>query len=112
MASPRQRPSKRKQSVDEPEFQVQDNPDSGPASGFDGAPPPNPPESSPTPGWGVQGNPVSDTSTAQDKLGFQPYVDAVAAFLIHQDTRPPIALSIEGEWGMGKSSFMRQLQAE
>ncbi|HEY2470247.1 MAG TPA: P-loop NTPase fold protein [Terracidiphilus sp.] len=110
-ASPERFPN-RKQSFKEPEFKVPDNADSGPASGFDGAPPPNPPDISPTPGWGVQGNPVSDTSTSRDKLGFQPYVDAVAAFLIHPDTRPPLTLSIEGEWGMGKSSFMRQLQAE
>ncbi|HEY3706537.1 MAG TPA: P-loop NTPase fold protein [Terracidiphilus sp.] len=61
-------------------------------------------------GWGIQGNPVSDASTASDTLGFAPYVDAVAAFLIHSDTTPPLTLSIEGEWGTGKSSFMRQLQ--
>lgn len=40
----------------------------------------------------------------------KPYVDAVATFLVNKDTIPPITLSLEGEWGSGKSSFMRQLQ--
>ncbi|HJT54372.1 MAG TPA: P-loop NTPase fold protein [Candidatus Angelobacter sp.] len=55
-------------------------------------------------------NSVSDQPTAQDSLGFTPYVHAVAAFLLHEDTRPPLTISIEGEWGSGKSSFMLQLQ--
>ena len=62
--------------------------------------------------WKLRGNPVSDQSTATDKLGFRPYVDAVAAFLLHPDTTPPLTMSVEGEWGTGKSSFMRQLKAE
>jgi hypothetical protein len=62
--------------------------------------------------WKLRGNPVSDQSTATDKLGFRPYVDAVAAFLLHKDTQPPLTMSVEGEWGTGKSSFMRQLKAE
>jgi hypothetical protein len=66
----------------------------------------------PSSSWSIPGNPVSDTSTAADKVGFAPYVDAVAAFLIHPDTRLPLTLSVEGEWGMGRSSFMGQLQAE
>jgi hypothetical protein len=43
-------------------------------------------------------------------LGFKPYVDAVAEFLRSEDTKPPLTLSIEGEWGSGKSSFMGQLR--
>jgi hypothetical protein len=62
--------------------------------------------------WKLRGNPVSDQSTGIDKLGFRPYVDAVAAFLLHPDTTPPLTMSVEGEWGTGKSSFMRQLKAE
>jgi hypothetical protein len=62
--------------------------------------------------WKLRGNPVSDQSTATDKLGFRPYVDAVAAFLLHEDTTPPLTMSVEGGWGTGKSSFMRQLKAE
>ncbi|HEX8903823.1 MAG TPA: P-loop NTPase fold protein, partial [Longimicrobiaceae bacterium] len=35
----------------------------------------------------------------------------MAAFLKNAGTLPPLTLSIEGAWGSGKSSFMRQLQA-
>jgi hypothetical protein len=43
-------------------------------------------------------------------LGFDPYVRALAEFLTNPDTKPPLTLSIEGEWGSGKSSFMLQLE--
>lgn len=55
---------------------------------------------------------VSDQATDNDSLGFAPYVQAVSAFLVHKDTKPPLTISIEGAWGSGKSSFMRQLQQE
>lgn len=55
---------------------------------------------------------LNDTATGEDSLGFQPYVEAIAEFLTAEGTRPPITLSIEGQWGCGKSSFMRQLQKE
>ncbi|AKB61423.1 KAP family P-loop NTPase fold protein [Methanosarcina mazei] len=54
----------------------------------------------------------NDVSTEEDSLGFRPYVEAIAEFLTADGTRPPITLSIEGQWGCGKSSFMRQLQKE
>jgi hypothetical protein len=53
---------------------------------------------------------VRDTPAKHDALGFAPYVEAIAAFLDSPGTQPPFTLSIEGEWGCGKSSFMRQLQ--
>ena len=52
----------------------------------------------------------SDQPTKRDLLGFEPYVEAIAQFLMSPGTTPPLALSIEGEWGTGKSSFMRQLE--
>ncbi len=52
---------------------------------------------------------LSDQATDQDSLGFEPYVEAIAEFLLSNQTKPPLTLSIEGEWGSGKSSFMRQL---
>ncbi|HET7459817.1 MAG TPA: P-loop NTPase fold protein [Longimicrobium sp.] len=55
---------------------------------------------------------TSDQPSAEDHLGFKPYVAAVAEFLRNPGTLPPLTLSIEGEWGSGKSSFMRQLRAE
>ncbi len=55
---------------------------------------------------------VSDHVALVDTLGFKPYVRAVAMFLRHKRTTPPFTMSIDGEWGCGKSSFMRQLQTE
>ncbi|MBM4037530.1 MAG: hypothetical protein FJ290_03365 [Planctomycetes bacterium] len=52
---------------------------------------------------------TSDLATPEDALGFEPYVDAMAGFLLDENTRAPLTLSIEGEWGSGKSSFMLQL---
>ena len=53
---------------------------------------------------------ISDAPTADDELGFKPYVTAIAKFLLSDQTRGPLTLSIEGEWGSGKSSFMKQLE--
>jgi ribosome modulation factor len=57
-------------------------------------------------------NSVSDQPTKQDRLGFAPYVQAVCAFLLNPHTEPPLTFSVEGTWGSGKSSFMRQLEAQ
>lgn len=54
----------------------------------------------------------NDIATEEDSLGFKPYVEAIAEFLTAKCTQPPITLSIEGQWGCGKSSFMKQLQKE
>lgn len=53
---------------------------------------------------------VSDQASENDYLGFEPYVVAIAEFLTNPETKPPLTLSIEGEWGSGKSSFMKQLE--
>ncbi len=53
---------------------------------------------------------TNDQATQEDYLGFTPYVSALANFLTNKDTHPPLVLSIEGEWGSGKTSFMLQLQ--
>jgi len=53
---------------------------------------------------------TGDLPAVEDSLGFEPYVEAVAEFLVNDETRPPLTLSIEGEWGSGKSSFMLQLE--
>src|SRR5262249_36644860 len=58
----------------------------------------------------ISPNSVDDQPTVDDTLGFTPYVAAVAAFLTHEETKPPLTLSIEGAWGSGKSSFMLQLR--
>ena len=53
---------------------------------------------------------VSDQAAGVDSLGFKPYVIAIANFLLNKETQPPLTLSIEGKWGSGKSSFMKQLE--
>ncbi|NEQ40693.1 MAG: hypothetical protein F6K40_32500 [Okeania sp. SIO3I5] len=55
---------------------------------------------------------LDDKPTTKDELGFTPYVIAIAEFLTNKDTKPPLTISIEGEWGSGKSSFMKQLETE
>src|SRR5205807_5221539 len=58
----------------------------------------------------IAGNTVGDQPTTEDSLGFTPYVQAIAAFLTSPATQPPLTMSVEGEWGSGKSSFMLQLE--
>lgn len=52
----------------------------------------------------------SDQPTTQDTIGFGPYSDALKLLLTHETTDPPLTVSVEGKWGQGKSSFMRQLR--
>jgi hypothetical protein len=49
---------------------------------------------------------------SQDRLGFAPYVDAVAEFVLAEQTRPPMALVINAQWGQGKTSFMNMLDSQ
>jgi len=58
---------------------------------------------------GVKRCSISDIPTEADTLGFEPYVSGIAEFLLDAETKGPLTLSIEGEWGCGKSSFMLQL---
>ncbi len=58
----------------------------------------------------IAGYAASDGPTTDDTLGFTPYVEAIASFLTAPNTQPPITISIEGEWGSGKSSFLLQLE--
>ncbi|WP_394834369.1 KAP family NTPase [Pendulispora rubella] len=60
--------------------------------------------------WSIHRSPLSDIATREDLLGFSPYVNAVASFLQHPDTKPPLTMSVEGKWGSGKTSFMLQLE--
>jgi hypothetical protein len=53
---------------------------------------------------------TGDVPTTHDTLGFTPYIESVAQLLESVSTRPPLTISIEGEWGSGKSSFLRQLR--
>ena len=48
----------------------------------------------------------------QDRLGFENYVLALKSFIDSKDTTTPLTISIDGPWGVGKSSLMRMLQHE
>lgn len=58
---------------------------------------------------GVSGSTHSDVTASVDALGFDVYIEAVASFLLSADTKPPLTLSVEGDWGSGKSTFMSLL---
>src|ERR1700749_2826114 len=58
----------------------------------------------------AQASAISDQPTSNDSLGFKLYVESLANFLLADATLAPFTLSIEGAWGSGKSSFMRQLK--
>ncbi len=67
---------------------------------------------SPSPIVGARTETPNDLPTPIDKLGFGPYVEGLAEFLLNKHTEPPLTMSIEGRWGSGKSSFMSQLCKE
>jgi hypothetical protein len=53
---------------------------------------------------------LGDSTLGKDALGFETYVEAMARFLTNEGTQNPLTLSIEGEWGTGKSFFLRLLK--
>ncbi|MCU5326030.1 P-loop NTPase fold protein [Bacillus sp. BD59S] len=58
----------------------------------------------------VGGNFINDSPSSDDSLGFKPYIEGIANFIRDPATKAPLTISIEGEWGAGKTSFMKQLQ--
>jgi phospholipase C len=53
---------------------------------------------------------TTDSWTIDDKLGYEAYADAIAAFIRHPDTEPPLTIGIKGPWGSGKTSLMRMVE--
>lgn len=51
-----------------------------------------------------------DYWTADDALEYAPYADAIAAFIRHPGTRPPLTIGLKAPWGAGKTSLMRMIQ--
>jgi len=54
----------------------------------------------------------SDLPAQKDELGVEPYAQAIARFILHPQTRAPLTIGIYGEWGKGKSSFMKLIDLE
>lgn len=50
----------------------------------------------------------ANNPASEDGLGFEPYVNAVEEYLTQE--AKPLTVSVEGEWGAGKTSFMKQLK--
>ena len=51
-----------------------------------------------------------DFWTVDDKLGYAPYADAIASFIRHRGTLPPLTIGVTAPWGAGKTSLMRMIQ--
>ncbi|MGH7494184.1 MAG: KAP family P-loop NTPase fold protein [bacterium] len=48
----------------------------------------------------------NDRAAREDHLGVNRFAEAMARFLLHPQTHPPLTIGIHGHWGKGKSSFM------
>lgn len=53
----------------------------------------------------------SDAPASKDDLGVNAYANAIARFVLHPQTKPPITIGIHGRWGKGKSSFMNLIDS-
>ncbi|MBN2327127.1 MAG: translation initiation factor IF-2 N-terminal domain-containing protein [Candidatus Omnitrophica bacterium] len=62
------------------------------------------------PGIGPSPHTLSDHWTLFDTLGYEPYAYALYRFLVHEQTQPPLTISIQAPWGGGKTSMMRMIQ--
>lgn len=45
-----------------------------------------------------------------DQLGFDRYVETIGEMIVSKNFQTPFCIGIHGEWGSGKTSFMRQLE--
>ncbi len=51
-----------------------------------------------------------DYWTLNDELSYRYYGDAIAEFIRHRQTRPPLTIGLKAPWGAGKTSLMRMIQ--
>ena len=58
----------------------------------------------------VQDIPLGESGAEDqvDQLGVKPYVEALQAFILSCGT--PMTVAIQGDWGTGKTSMMRQIE--
>ncbi|MFE6923361.1 P-loop NTPase fold protein [Nocardia sp. NPDC057663] len=51
-----------------------------------------------------------DFWTTEDELEHAPYANAIASFIQHESTQPPLTIGVKAPWGAGKTSLMRMVQ--
>jgi KAP family P-loop domain/Trypsin-like peptidase domain/NB-ARC domain len=51
-----------------------------------------------------------DYWTTHDELSYGYYAEAIAQFIRHRQTRPPLTIGLRAPWGAGKTSLMRMIQ--
>ncbi|MGK8525152.1 MrcB family domain-containing protein [Nocardia asteroides] len=54
---------------------------------------------------------ADDDTSGPDQLGIARDARALAGLMASRELRPPLAVAIYGEWGSGKTFFMRQIEA-
>ncbi len=70
-----------------------------------------PPEApSPHESVGVKAYLHSDKWTLEDQLNYSLYADAITEFILHKDTKPPLAIGVLAPWGQGKTTLMKLIQ--
>jgi hypothetical protein len=78
------------------------------------APPPSTPvEDATAPGvWkaGYLTDAVGSDTNVTDAIGLDAEVDALARLIVDRDVVPPLSIGLFGDWGAGKSYFMRLLE--
>jgi hypothetical protein len=53
---------------------------------------------------------LNDVASGNDLLGYATYANAITSFLQDSKTPPPLSISIQAPWGVGKSSLMQQIR--
>ncbi|MHC3467831.1 P-loop NTPase fold protein [Streptomyces sp. 7R007] len=51
-----------------------------------------------------------DAYTLEDRLSYSHYAAAIAEFIRHRQTLPPLTIGLKAPWGAGKTSLMRMIQ--
>ncbi len=55
---------------------------------------------------------TSDVATTQDALQYELYADAIAKFILDEQTTAPLTIGIKAPWGAGKTSLMRMIRSK
>lgn len=57
-------------------------------------------------------NVLSDQPVSEDAFGFDAIVRVLADVITSESTQTPITIAIDGEWGTGKTSILRMIEAQ